>query len=86
MVLDQASIIIKQNDLLAKIYKDLSSDHKSVIINYEQDICDESFTYLEKFLDNKLFNKSLISRKLKKTANINGENLISSTKKILGIG
>ena len=86
MILDQASIIIKQNDLLAEIYKDLSSDHQSVIINYEKDICDESYTYLEKFLDKKLFNKSLISRKLKKTANINGENLISSTKKILGIG
>ena len=86
MILDQASIIIKQNDLLAEIYKDLSSDHQSVIINYEKDICDESYTYLEKFLDKKLFNKSLISRKLKKTANINGDNLICSTKKILGIG
>ena len=86
MVLDQASIIIKQNDLLSKIYKNLSSDYKSVIINYEQDICDESFSYLDKFIDSKLLNKSLISRKLKKTANVNGDNLISSTKKILGIG
>ena len=86
MLLDQASLIIKQNDLLSKIYKDLSSDYQSVIINYEQDICDESFSYLDKFIDSKLLNKSNISRKLKKTANINGENLISSTKKILGIG
>ena len=86
MLLDQASIIIKQNDLLAKIYKDLSLNHESVIINYEQDICDESFSYLDKFLESKLLNKSLISRKLKKTANMNSNNLISSTKKILGIG
>lgn len=85
MILDQASIIIKQNDLLEEVYKKISPEYNSVMINYENDICDDSYNYLSKFLEKNLYDKSLITRKLKKTANINSDNLINSTINSLGI-
>ena len=65
MVLDQASIIIKQNDMLKKIYNKLSKKYKIEKLNYENDICDDSFCYLNKFLPKSTFDISKISRKLK---------------------
>ena len=85
MVLDQASIIIKQNDILNNIYNDLSKEYKTIKINYENDICDDSFCYFDKFLPKSIFDISKISRKLKKTSNMNSKNLINSTIDFLGL-
>ena len=85
MILDQASIIIKQNDILEKIYKVTSNQYKTIKLNYENDICDESYNYLNKCIPNNLCDISRISRKLKKTSNNNSQNLINSTKKSLGL-
>lgn len=84
MLIDQLSIIIKQNDILDKLYNILSLKYNSIKINYEKDICNSSYKYLYELLPKKLCETKNISRKLKKTSNQFSNELINSTKKILG--
>lgn len=84
MLLDQTSIILKQNYLLNSLYTKLSNEYNTVKINYENDICDLSHNYLNGFLSKNICDTDKISRKLFKTANKASEELIYSTKILLG--
>lgn len=85
MLLDQASIILKQNDLLEIIRENISKKFSTVRINYEDDICDSTYDYLYKFVPRDICDTSLISRKLKKTANSISDILKKSVKDKLGL-